>query len=218
MGNVAGSGGYFVAAAAEAIVAQPGTITGSIGVFGGKFVLAGLWEKLGVTWDGVQAGANAGMNSTNRPYDEAGWAHLRESLDRIYADFTGKVAAGRNLPPARVEDVARGQVWSGADAKEAGLIDEIGGYPIAIARARTAAGIAPEATVRIEPYPKPSHRIEDILRDLMGRGFVDQGSRSRLALLARIAAVLEPVADTLAPVAESPEERALRMPEIRTGQ
>jgi protease-4 len=218
MGNVAGSGGYFVAAAAEAIVAQPGTITGSIGVFGGKFVLSGLWEKLGVTWDGVQAGANAGMDSTNRSYDDAGWAHLQQSLDRIYADFTGKVADGRNLPPERVEDVARGQVWSGADAKEAGLVDEIGGYPIAIARARAAAGIAPEAPVRIEPYPKAEHRIEEILRDLMGRGFIDQTSQSRLALLARLAAVLEPVAETLAPVAESPEERALRMPEIRPGQ
>ncbi len=210
MGNVAGSGGYFVAAAARSIVAQPGTITGSIGVFGGKFVLSGLWDKLGVNWDGVQAGANADMNSTNRPYSEAGWAHLQASLDRIYADFTGKVANGRNLPQERVDAIARGQVWSGAEAKELGLIDEVGGLPIAIARAREAAGIAMDQPVRVEPYPKPSHRIGDLLRKLLGSGLVDQGSRARLALLARLAAVLEPVAETLT----GGDGGALRMREI----
>src|SRR3990172_3799491 len=83
MGNVAASGGYFVAAPAHAIVAQPGTITGSIGVVAGKMVLTGLWDKLGVKWDGVSAGANAGMWSPNQDFSEAGWAHLQAMLDRV---------------------------------------------------------------------------------------------------------------------------------------
>lgn len=218
MGNVAGSGGYFVAAAAESIVAQPGTVTGSIGVFGGKFVLSGMWEKLGITWDGVHAGEHAVFNSPNHSYDEDGWARLRESLDRIYTDFTGKVAEGRNLPPARIDEVARGQIWSGADAKELGLVDETGGYAIAIARARAAAGIGPDEAVRIEPYPKARRSLSAVLRDLLGRGLIDQRSQAQLMLLARIAAVLEPLADALAPAMESPAERALRMPEVRTAR
>lgn len=218
MGNVAGSGGYFVAAAADTIVAHPATITGSIGVFGGKFVLSGLWEKLGVGWDGVQAGTNAGLNSPNESYTESGWAYLQHSLDRIYADFTGKVAAGRDLPPERVEAAARGQVWTGADAKELGLVDELGGYTVAIARAREAAGIDAEAPVRLEPYPKPKPPFEQLLGSLMGSSLLDQQAQVRLALLARIAAVLEPVAEVLEPLAGSRDERALRMPEIRPAQ
>ncbi len=215
MGNAAGSGGYFVAAPADAIIAQPGTITGSIGVFGGKFVLAGLWDRLGIHWDGVQAGENAGLNSFNESYTEAGWAHLQRSLDRIYADFTGKVAEGRGIPPARVEEIARGQIWSGADAEELGLVDEVGGYTVAIARAREAAGIAPEAPVRVEPYPRTDRPFAELLRDLMGSGLIDQGARARLVLLDRLATILEPMADTLAPLAEDEESRTLRMREIR---
>lgn len=216
MGNTAASGGYFVAAAADSIVAQPATVTGSIGVFGGKFVLSGLWERLGINWDGVQAGANAGMNSPNESYTEAGWAHLQRSLDRIYADFTNKVAEGRDLPPDRVEAVARGQVWTGQDAREHGLVDELGGYATAIARARTAAGIDAGAAVRLEPYPKP-RPLDRLLRDLIGRGMVDQQTEARLAVLARLAAVLEPFAEALEPALGSPGGE-LRMPEIRPVQ
>jgi protease-4 len=218
MGNVAGSGGYFVAAPARAIIAQPGTITGSIGVFGGKFVLAGLWDKLGIHWDGVQAGANAGHTSFNQPFTEAGWAQLQSSLDRIYADFTGKVAQGRDIPPARVDQVARGQVWSGADAKELGLVDEVGGYLVAIARAREAAGIGPEAPVRVETYPRHDRPFAELLRDLMGSGLINQGVRARLALLSRLAAILEPAAEMLAPLADGDESRTLRMRDIRPAQ
>lgn len=215
MGNVAGSGGYFVAASADTIVAQPGTITGSIGVFGGKFVLTGLWEKLGIGWDGVQAGANAGMNSPNQPYTETGWAYLQHSLDRIYADFTGKVAAGRNLPPERVEAAARGQVWTGRDAQELGLVDELGGYAVALARAREAAGLGAEAPVRLEPYPKPEPPLEQLFDRLLGSGLIDQQAEARLELLARIAALLEPVANLLEPVTQRAGTPELRMPELR---
>jgi protease-4 len=162
----------------------------------------------------VQAGTHAGLNSPNQPYTEAGWAHLQESLDRIYADFTTKVAQGRNLPPARVDEVARGQVWSGADAKELGLVDEVGGFPVAITRAREAAGIEPEAPVRVEAYPEAKRPFVELLRDLMGSGLIDQGARARLALLTRFAEILEPVAE----VVTGHDDGALRMPEIRPAQ
>ena len=116
MGDVAASGGYFVAAPATKIVAQPGTITGSIGVISGKVVLTDMWAKLNVAWDGVQAGANADVESVNHDYSAAAWSRLEAALDHVYSDFMGKVGAGRNMPADRVRTVAKGQVWSGADA------------------------------------------------------------------------------------------------------
>ena len=141
MGEVAASGGYFVSAPATKIVAQPGTITGSIGVAGGKVVFAGLWNTLRLNWDGVKAGANADMESPHRLFSNEGWARMQEGLDRVYADFTQKVAAGRNLPIEKVQDVAKGQVWTGSDARDRGLVDELGGYSVAIRLARDAAKI-----------------------------------------------------------------------------
>ena len=107
MGDVAASGGYFVSAPATKIVAQPGTITGSIGVAGGKVVFAGLWNTLRLNWDGVKAGANADIESVHRPFSNDGWARMQEGLDRVYADFTQKVAAGRK--PADREGPGRRQ-------------------------------------------------------------------------------------------------------------
>ena len=122
MGNLAGSGGYFVAMAANKIVAQPGTITGSIGVLGGKILTTGLWDKLGFTWDEVHTSANATLWSSTHDYTPEQWAHLQEWLDRVYNDFTTKVAAGRQLPKERVLEIAKGRIWTGEDAKERGGI------------------------------------------------------------------------------------------------
>ncbi|HMA47448.1 MAG TPA: S49 family peptidase, partial [Frankiaceae bacterium] len=121
MGNVAGSGGYFVSTAADVIVAEPGTLTGSIGVFAGKQVLSGLLGKLGVTRDSVAVGEHALMFSTQRGFSEGEWERLNRWLDVVYDDFTAKVAQGRRLSRAQVEQVARGRVWTGADARERGL-------------------------------------------------------------------------------------------------
>ena len=137
MGDIAGSGGYFVAMGADAIVAQPGTLTGSIGVFSGKVVTAGLLERLGVATDAVAEGRNARMFTPAQGFDDDQWRRLEEWLDRVYADFVGKVAQGRGLTPERAHELARGRVWTGADAYERGLVDELGGLRRAAELARS---------------------------------------------------------------------------------
>ncbi len=163
MGNVAGSGGYFVAMAADKIVAQPSTITGSIGVLGGKFVTTGFWEKFGVTYDAVQFGENAAMWSTLESYNPAEYARFQAWLDRVYADFTQKVADGRNLPLEKVQEVAKGRIWSGRDAKSLGLVDELGGFSTALRLAKEAAGIDPEVKVNIKVFPKEKTPLQHLL-------------------------------------------------------
>ena len=132
MGDVAASGGYFIAMAADAIVAQPGTVTGSIGVLAGKPVTTALLERAGITTDSVTEGAHADMFTTTRPFSKEEWLKINSWLDRIYADFTGKVASGRKMTPEQVHDVARGRVWTGADAAANGLVDQLGGLEVAI--------------------------------------------------------------------------------------
>jgi protease IV len=141
MANVAGSGGYYIAAPADKIVAQPATLTGSIGVLAGKFVIADLLQKLGVTAEAVQRGANAAMFSQFEDFSPAGRQRLDAFLDKIYAGFKQHVAAGRHLSNEQVEAVAKGRVWTGEDAKKNGLVDELGGYEVALRLAKEAAKI-----------------------------------------------------------------------------
>lgn len=159
MGDVAASGGYFVSMAADVIMAQPGTLTGSIGVLGGKPVLGGFLERLGVTTDMVAEGANAGMFSTSRKFSDEQWARVNAWLDRIYDDFVDKVAQGRRMDRDRVHELARGRVWTGADAADSGLVDELGGLEDALALARKRAGLPADATVRVYPKTHPLERL-----------------------------------------------------------
>lgn len=216
MGEVAASGGYFVAAPATQIVAQPGTITGSIGVLSGKIVLSDMWTKLDVAWDGVKAGANADMDSPNRDYSAAGWIRLQAGLDRAYADFMGKVASGRNMSADAVRSVAKGQVWTGADAKANGLVNELGGYSTALSVARKAAGLADDAEVALTQYPRPDDSIGGLLRSFAGAGAtVDAGEA---AMLVRLVDLLAPVAQALAPMLDEPSAVQLRAPMIESNQ
>jgi len=155
MGNLAASGGYFISCNADAIVAAPGTLTGSIGVFGGKPVVTGLLDKVGIATGAVGRGAQARMYSPRRPFTDAEWERLDELLDAIYEDFTSKVAAGRSMTRDAVEKVARGRVWSGADAAGNGLVDVLGGWPEAARLARERAGLADDAPVRPAVSPAP---------------------------------------------------------------
>ncbi len=155
MGNVAGSGGYFVAMAADKIVAQPGTVTGSIGVLGGKLLTTGFWNKLGVSFDEVHTSAHASIWSDTRDYSPSEWKRFQEWLDRVYDDFTGKVAQGRGLPLERVREIAKGRIWSGEDAQRLGLVDALGGYEVALKLVREAAGLPPDAPLRLRVYPRP---------------------------------------------------------------
>ena len=159
MGEVAASGGYFIAMAADTIIAQPGTITGSIGVLSGKPVLGQALQRAGVTSDAVTEGAHADMFTASRPFREDEWAKINTWLDRIYADFTGKVAAGRGLTEEQVHDVARGRVWTGADATGIGLVDSLGGLDAALDVARDKAALPDSAPVRIYPRSHPLDRL-----------------------------------------------------------
>jgi protease-4 len=214
MSNLAASGGYFVAAPAHRIVAQPATVTGSIGVVGGKLVLSGLWDKLGITWDGVQAGANADLWSGNRDFSEAGWTYLQDSLDRTYADFTNKVADGRGLTLDRVIEVAKGQVWTGRDAKEHGLVDALGGYATALDLAREAAGIAPEAPLELRVFPERRDPIEALIEDVLA-GEMESPVITALARgLARVMRALAPLVEAMETLRADPRAATLRAPEL----
>jgi protease IV len=159
MGDVAGSGGYFVAMGAEAIVAQPGTLTGSIGVFSGKVVTAGLLERLGVGTGAIVEGRNARMFSSRVGFDEDQWRRLDEWLDRVYADFVTKVAEARGMTYDRAHELARGRVWTGADAHERGLVDELGGLRRGAELVRERAGLRADAPLRRWPQISPFDRL-----------------------------------------------------------
>jgi protease-4 len=159
MGDVAASGGYFISVAADAIIAQPGTVTGSIGVITAKPVVSELLGRFGVTTDSVAEGAHSEMFTTSRPFSEEEWALVNGWLDHIYADFTGKVAEGRRMPAERVHELARGRVWTGADALANGLVDELGGLDRAAAVARRRAGLAAVAPLRVYPRSSPLDRL-----------------------------------------------------------
>jgi protease IV len=145
-----------VAAPADAIVAQPGTLTGSIGVLGGKQVVAGLLDKLGVGHDAVAEGAHARMFSSVRRFSESEWDLVDRWLDRVYDDFTARVAEGRRISRDRVDELARGRVWTGADAREHGLVDELGGLQLAIDIARQRAGLPARPAPELRVFPKVS--------------------------------------------------------------
>lgn len=148
MGTLAGSGGYFIACPADVIVAQPATITGSIGVLGGKVVVTDLLDRLGLTTGAVAHGGSAQMFSLRRGFDDDERARLAVMLDRIYDDFVAKVAQGRSMSVEAVDAVARGRIWSGADAARNGLVDELGGLRTAAAIARSRAGLRADAPMR----------------------------------------------------------------------
>ncbi len=215
MSNLAASGGYFVAAPAHRIVANPATVTGSIGVVGGKLVLTGLWDKLGIAWDGVKAGDNADVWSRNRDFSQAGWAHIQSALDRTYEDFTRKVADGRGLPLDAVLDVAKGQVWTGQDAKDRGLVDELGGYGTAFALAREAAGIAPDAPLRVRVFPEPRDLFEALIEDTVLGRLQSPGIAALARGLARAAQALAPLVELTEMLRADPRSRNLRAPDFR---
>jgi protease IV len=148
MGTLAASGGYFIACPANEIVAQPTTITGSIGVFGGKMVATELLDKIGVNTGVVSHGAHARMFSSRVGFSDSEWAKVAEQLDEIYADFIGKVGDGRGMATEQVHEIAKGRVWSGADAAANGLVDSLGGVRDAARIARQLADLPDDALLR----------------------------------------------------------------------
>ena len=148
MSDVAASGGYYISMAADIIVAQPGTLTGSIGVIAGKPVFEEAFGRIGITTDSVSVGRGATMFAPTHPFSEDEWQRINNWLDAIYRDFTEKVASGRRMTVEQVHEVARGRVWTGADAATRGLVDELGGLRKATAIARARAGLPDDAPLR----------------------------------------------------------------------
>ncbi len=166
MGNLAGSGGYFVAMGADKIVAQPGTITASIGVLGGKLLTEGFWDKIGVTYDEVHTSDNGTMFTGAQDYTPKEWDKFQQWLDRVYTDFTSKVASGRNLEKSRVLEIAKGRIWTGEDALGLGLVDALGGFDVALKLAKESAKIPAGDDVNLVVFPRKKSFFESLTQRL----------------------------------------------------
>ncbi|MCY4598888.1 MAG: signal peptide peptidase SppA [Acidobacteria bacterium] len=164
MSDLAASGGYYVAMPADVIVAQPGTLTGSIGVVGGKLALGGAFEKLGVSIEAVSAGRMAEMNSIATPYSDEARVRVQQQIDAIYEEFLARAAEGRGMTRDAVHAVAQGRVWTGRQARDIGLVDELGGMDAAVSAAKRLAGIDAGREVTLVPYPRPRTFFE-VLND-----------------------------------------------------
>jgi len=165
MGDVAASGGYYISCPADVIVANPTTITGSIGVFGlmwnGQKLLN---DKLGLTVDGVQTNENSNLGSVFRPIKPYEQQVIQKGVEQIYSVFISHVADGRKKTTAEVDSIGQGRVWSGVNAKQIGLIDEFGGLEKAIEIAKDKAGI--KGKIRLVEIPKNHPFFEQILKDM----------------------------------------------------
>jgi len=168
MGDYAASGGYFVSLVGDKIIAEPSTITGSIGVLGGKMVLSHLWVKLGVNWEMIKFGQNSGILSSNTQFNKKEKHSFNKSLDAIYEDFTLKVSESRKINLKDLNKLARGRVWSGEDALKHGLVDDIGGIEKALSQALADAKIKPDEKFRIIYYPKEKTLQEKIQQLISG--------------------------------------------------
>ena len=163
MSDYAASGGYYISMAADAVVAQPGTLTGSIGVYSGKFNLSELYDKLGLSVESVERGHYAGMLSTARSFTPEERKKLEGMVEDFYHSFVTKAAEGREKDPSEIDRVARGRVWSGAQAVEVGLVDQVGGFRTALDTAKLLAGIDLEDEVSLVLLPTQRTLLEELL-------------------------------------------------------
>ncbi|WP_448203321.1 signal peptide peptidase SppA [Azospirillum sp. sgz302134] len=211
MGDTAASGGYWIALAADRIVASPGTITGSIGVVAGKMSVNALSERLGVHWGIVDTGRNAGMWSPVRPFSPTGEERLTALIDASYATFLNRVAEARHLTPDQAHAAAKGRVWSGAQARDLGLVDDLGGVDAALTLAKVEAKLERDAPVTLEPFPKPKSVFQEI-RDLAS-------GKGDLVEAAAMLAELRPLLGQLAPFVRAARtgEVQARMPPMILG-
>jgi protease-4 len=165
MSGYAASGGYYIALAGDKIIAEPTTITGSIGVLGGKVSLQQMWQKIGINWNQIKIGQNADILSINKPFSTEEKRLFNASLDEVYADFTQKVIENRHLK-ININDIARGRVWLGWQALEVGLVDMLGGYAEALDIAKQEAGLSKDTKFILAEYPRTksfSEKISELL-------------------------------------------------------
>lgn len=208
MGAVPGSGGYFIALPADKIVAQPATLTASIGVIAGKFLTTNFWDKLGITWDEVHSSSNAMAYSGLHDFTPEQWARFETWLDRIYDDFTTKVAEGRKLPREKVLEIAKGRVWTGEDAKALGLVDELGGFPVALRLVREAAKLPADAKIKLKLFPPKRSVLEKFLAE-----GPDNSQKAGDETIARALEIIQPLAHAARDLGLTTDSDVLRMPD-----
>jgi len=177
MSDLAASGGYYIAMPAQVIVAQPSTLTGSIGIFGGKIVTGGTYEKLGAHIDSTSIGKNAEMDSPARPFNADETKKVQEQLQAFYDSFVEKVAQSRHTTPEKIDAIAQGRVWTGHQAKENGLVDSLGGLDAAVAVAKQRAKLAADTEVELVVFPPRKSFYELLTEQLSGAS--DQAAMSR---------------------------------------
>lgn len=214
MSSVAGSGGYFVAMGADKIVAQPATITGSIGVLGGKMLTNGMWDKLGISWDEVHTSQNARMFSSTTDYSKEEWARFQSWLDRVYVDFTSKVAEGRKLPKEKVLEVAKGRIWTGEDAKARGLVDELGGYPVALKLAKQAIQLKESDSITLRVFPKKKTTFEALMARLNNQDDSESSEARQAELMLRVLEEVRPAVKAFRAI-QGGDTQVLSMPQLQ---
>ena len=192
MGNVAASGGYFIAMGSDHILAQPGTITGSIGVVFGKLSFEDAVERLNIGSETIQRGANSTLYSPLSGFGESEMARLNVLMDAIYEDFTVKAAQGRSMTVEDLEQYARGRVWTGEDALELGLVDEMGGLHDAILHTKEVLGLEADDLVWLKEFPKQRDPVEALL-EALSDGALPFGLFSLIELWSEVSAKLAPL-------------------------
>ncbi|MDB5395930.1 MAG: sppA [Rhodospirillales bacterium] len=211
MGSVAASGGYWISANADKIVADPATLTGSIGVYSGKFVMGKGLANLGVTTDRTAGGPFTAMDSPFTPFTPEQSQKLNSGVDTIYNGFVSIVAEGRKMPAGTVAESAKGRVWSGQQAKQIGLVDSLGGLQDAIRVAREVAGILADQPSVIRMYPEPLSQLEAVMALLRGDADVKSDIGSALTELDGPAGM---AMRALTPLFRDPRSNLARMPDI----
>jgi protease-4 len=166
MGDVAASGGYYIAMGADKILAAPSTITGSIGVVGGKLAIRGLYDKLGISTETIERGTNSGLFSSSGKFTDSQREVIKNMMEDVYTQFTTKAAEGRRMPLEKLRELAGGRIYSGRQAKDVGLVDDLGTLHDAIAEAKQLAGLEKDAEVRIKVLPSPTNFFEQLFGDM----------------------------------------------------
>ena len=192
MGDVAASGGYYISMGADRIFAEPGTVTGSIGVVGGKMALKGVYEKLGIDTESISRGENSGIFSTTHKFSESERKVIERMMKSVYEQFTSKAAEGRKMKVEDLEKLAGGQVYTGRVAKRLGLIDEVGTLRDSIQSAKRLAGLDPDKKVELIVLPKPENPLEALFG-----GNMDAEREAETRLIAGLAAFAPELRGTL---------------------
>ena len=182
MSDLAASGGYYIAMAGDVLVAQPGTLTGSIGIYTGKFVTGGSFDKLGANIEATSSGRHAEMDSPDRRFTEEERRKVQESMQAFYDQFVEKVAEARHTSPEKIDQIAQGRVWTGQQARQIGLVDQLGGLQTAVGIAKQRARIPAEEEVELVIYPR-RRSLYEVLSERLDQPVGAHAAESILSLL-----------------------------------